>query len=34
VTSERLMEWVVCWIKAGGISLQKPTHFEVNDGKF
>ncbi|HYK89805.1 MAG TPA: NAD-dependent epimerase/dehydratase family protein [Acidobacteriota bacterium] len=34
VTAAQLMEWVACWIEAGGVSLQKPTHFEVSDGKF
>ncbi len=29
-----LMEWVADWIKAGGEMLDKPTHFEVRDGKF
>ena len=34
VTAERLMEMVATWIQAGGASLDKPTHFEVADGKF
>jgi hypothetical protein len=29
-----LMEWVASWIEAGGSSMNKPTHFEVRDGKF
>jgi nucleoside-diphosphate-sugar epimerase len=32
--AEQLMEMVVTWIEAGGESLNKPTHFEVADGKF
>jgi len=25
---------VAAWIEAGGASLEKPTHFEVADGRF
>jgi nucleoside-diphosphate-sugar epimerase len=34
VDAEQLMEMVATWIEAGGESLNKPTHFEVADGKF
>ncbi len=34
VTFERLREWVAHWVKAGGRSLNKPTRFEVADGRF
>jgi hypothetical protein len=34
MTADQLMEDVVRWILAGGASLNKPTHFEVSDGKF
>jgi dTDP-4-dehydrorhamnose reductase len=34
VTLAQLREWVAGWIKAGGSSLNKPTHFEVTDGRF
>jgi nucleoside-diphosphate-sugar epimerase len=34
VTGTRLMEMVAEWIESGGSSLDKPTHFEVADGKF
>lgn len=34
VRAPRLMEMVADWIEAGGASLNKPTHFEVSDGKF
>jgi nucleoside-diphosphate-sugar epimerase len=34
VTTARLMELVAEWVRAGGASLNKPTHFEVADGKF
>ncbi len=34
VSTETLMEWVAAWVEAGGESLNKPTHFEVPDGRF
>ena len=34
VSSGQLMEMVADWVSAGGESLNKPTHFEVSDGKF
>ena len=34
VTTARLMELVAEWVSSGGVSLNKPTHFEVADGKF
>lgn len=29
-----IMDWTAEWLKKGGRSLGKPTHFEVGDGKF
>jgi hypothetical protein len=29
-----LQPWVAHWVQAGGPSLNKPTHFEVTDGRF
>jgi nucleoside-diphosphate-sugar epimerase len=29
-----LRQWVAHWVAAGGSSLNKPTHFEVVDGRF
>jgi nucleoside-diphosphate-sugar epimerase len=29
-----LQEWVAHWVRIGGSSLNKPTHFEVVDGRF
>lgn len=29
-----LREWVAHWVRTGGSSLNKPTHFEVTDGRF
>uniref|UniRef100_Q02B54 NAD-dependent epimerase/dehydratase n=1 Tax=Solibacter usitatus (strain Ellin6076) TaxID=234267 RepID=Q02B54_SOLUE len=34
VAGAQLMEMVADWVSAGGASLNKPTHFEVSDGKF
>ncbi|MFA6291058.1 MAG: NAD(P)-dependent oxidoreductase [Victivallales bacterium] len=31
---EDMIRWQAEWIMRGGSSLGKPTHFEVNDGKF
>ena len=30
----RLLDWTAAWVKAGGESLGKPTHFEVRDGNY
>jgi nucleoside-diphosphate-sugar epimerase len=29
-----LRQWVAHWVRSGGASLNKPTHFEVADGRF
>lgn len=29
-----LKRWVAHWVRTGGSSLNKPTHFEVTDGRF
>jgi nucleoside-diphosphate-sugar epimerase len=34
VSEEQLIEMAASWIEAGGTSLDKPTHFEIADGKF
>ena len=34
VSLDTLREWVAHWIEVGGASLQKPTKFEVTDGRF
>lgn len=31
---ERLLGWVAHWVKSGGKNINKPTHFEVTDGKY
>ncbi|WDQ18402.1 NAD-dependent epimerase/dehydratase family protein [Rhodopirellula sp. P2] len=34
VSAEQLMRWQAHWVKTGGRSLNKPTHFEVSDGAY
>ena len=29
-----LRQWVAHWVQSGGASLNRPTHFEVTDGRF
>jgi hypothetical protein len=31
---QQLMEWIAAWVRTGGASLERPTHFEVRDGSF
>ena len=34
VPLERLIRWTADWVRRGGRSLDKPTHYQVQDGKF
>jgi hypothetical protein len=34
VSVEEMIEMIAGWIAAGGLIWDKPTHFEVRDGKF
>ncbi len=34
VAIERLLGWIADWVMRGGPSLDKPTHFQVRDGRF
>lgn len=34
VALHTMIDWVAEWIKAGGPTLGKPTHFQARDGKF
>jgi len=34
VTVEQMIDWVADWIRMGGTTLAKPTHFETRDGRF
>ncbi|MBA2482673.1 MAG: NAD(P)-dependent oxidoreductase [Planctomycetes bacterium] len=31
---DTLIDWTIHWVKVGGATLNKPSHFEVRDGKF
>ena len=31
---KQVMMWVADWVKRGGATLEKPTHFEARDGRF
>jgi nucleoside-diphosphate-sugar epimerase len=34
ITTRQMMEWIAAWVRHGGESLGKPTHFQVRDGTF
>ena len=34
VTISEMIDWTAAWISSGGARLNKPTHFEIRDGKF
>jgi nucleoside-diphosphate-sugar epimerase len=34
VSTDQALEWVAHWVKQGGRTLNKPSHFETRDGKF
>ena len=34
VSLDQMIRWQADWIVNGGVSIGKPTHFEVNNGKF
>ena len=34
VTADQLLAWVAGWLRQGGPTLNKPTHFEARDGRF
>jgi nucleoside-diphosphate-sugar epimerase len=34
VSLSRMIEWQAHWIRSGGVSLGKPTHFDVTDGRY
>jgi NAD dependent epimerase/dehydratase family len=34
VSAGQLLRWIADWLRRGGPTLGKPTHFEVRDGKF
>jgi nucleoside-diphosphate-sugar epimerase len=34
IGATQVIRWVADWVKRGGATLDKPTHFEARDGKF
>lgn len=34
VTPAELIDWIAAWVSRGNTHLNKPTHFDVQDGKF
>ena len=34
VGTDAMLRWVAYWIQSGGAIMDKPTHFQVTDGKF
>jgi nucleoside-diphosphate-sugar epimerase len=34
VSADQLLRWTADWVRRGGATLGKPTHFDVRDGKF
>lgn len=34
VSIEQLIDWTADWVRRGGTTLAKPTHFEARDGRF
>ena len=31
---DQMIEWTAAWLREGGSTLNKPTHFETRDGKY
>jgi len=34
VDDDRMIRWIAHWLRSGGATLAKPTHYDVRDGKF
>lgn len=34
VSVEQMIEWISDWLQRGGVTHNKPTHFQARDGKF
>lgn len=34
IAARQMIEWIAHWVRRGGATLGKPTHFEVRDGTF
>jgi hypothetical protein len=34
IGARQMIEWIAHWVRRGGESLDRPTHFQVRDGNF
>jgi nucleoside-diphosphate-sugar epimerase len=34
VSADQMLPWIAGWVKRGGRNLNRPTHFEVRDGRY
>ena len=34
ISVDQMIRWIVHWVKIGGTTMKKPTHFQTRDGKF
>lgn len=34
ISINQMLEWIAGWVRDGGETLNRPTHFEVRDGKY
>jgi nucleoside-diphosphate-sugar epimerase len=34
MSADQMLPWIAGWVKRGGRNLNRPTHFEVRDGKY
>ena len=34
VSVPQMLDWIADWVRSGGSSLEKPTHFDARDGRF
>jgi nucleoside-diphosphate-sugar epimerase len=34
IPARQMIEWISDWVRRGGVSLDRPTHFQVRDGNF